>query len=127
MPEQTIYLLRPTTRRDGRGRQRSGFTVVRLTRIGQRYTDRGGEVYEPEYVYSAQDLFWSANAKDALESIKQKFPEAVEPWNGLRHATFTGSEGGPGWYPLDPDGGPLFAAVGDRESIPPTLLPPIRS
>lgn len=124
------YLLRPSKARV-KGKLRSGVMVVAAERIGQRYVDMGGKIFRPEYIYTLDDIVWKPTLRAAEAFIRKQGDDVqVCEFYGLRHTTSISSGGGPGWYALDEKGGPLFAAVGDKESVPPeqgSLFPPVRS
>lgn len=126
--EKICYSFRPSWG----PRQKKGFMVVELRCIGQRYVSMllDEKILEPEYVFAVRDLKWLPSFGGALRFIK-KNEKGQTILNSLRHPTFTSSIGGPGYFPLSKEAGPLFAVVAEPPSWIQTELPsdlfPIKS
>ena len=130
------YVVQPVTRSWWPSkRKRVGFFILRIERIGQRYVpvfkDLCPGVWKPEYVYGVRDEGWSKSiggAKRVISKLKKKDAAQFATIN-FRHPTFTGSIGGPGFFPLSHDGVPLLAqvtAAGETEPPLGELLPEVR-
>lgn len=117
-----------------KNRLRSGFMVSYVFRIGQRYKEmflfEKDGVWEPEYVFSIRDIQWVpsiSSAKRLIRKLKKKMgtEDVSYPTGSFKHPTFTGSIGGPGFFKLDPEGGPLYAKIEEHAAVgvPAEMLP----
>jgi len=115
-------------------RRRPIIIVSEVHRVGQRYTEMSptilGGVFKPEYVFTIKDVKQCPSLESAKRFIQKqaKANQQVLPdFQFFHHPTFTGSVGGPGFYPLNSQGGPLYAIVADANLNPlASTLPPLQ-
>lgn len=110
----TTYVMHPAKTMIGR-RVVSGYTVCAVKRIGQRYVEIMGDGYwAPRGLFEVQELGWHKSADAASRAIKKLIkanPEELRLGDPFGPLTFTGSCGGPGFWPLKESNGPVFAMV----------------
>ena len=111
---EITYVMRLTIGSAPRGRAKLGLMVSEVRRIGQRYTESSPtileHIWEPRGIFEVRDLRWCVSLNAARRYIKT-LPSARSDQAVFADLTFTGSAGGPGFYPLSKDAGPFFAIV----------------